>query len=533
METYIVIFWFVVISCASGLFAIRTRLRSGALGWAVLYFAILLVAVIGWVGRKNGIIYAGLGMWLVLVLLPALLSRVYQRYFFEQRYARALRLARIISWLHPADGWREQVEIVGALELAQQGNLTVATETLRRFQGTKGLPGLASVINLYKITNQWEELLLWQGQHALQLKRYPQFLPLLLRAYGETGDLRGMVDLYERNKQLIARLVPATSRDSCRLTLFAFCGQRRLVEGLLAGNMAVLPEAVRQFWLATADLASGATESAQRQLEHLLPVVDPAMRLAVERRLCRLPVRLEPLDAPAQWVIDEATREQGQDDRFGARRSLFSSQARGTQLLILLNVLVFMAEVLLGGATNGETLYQLGALFGPAVRAGQWWRLVASLFLHWGALHLTMNMVGLWVLGPFTEFALGFRRYMAIYLLAGIGSMGTVMAMASGANGDQLTVGASECIMGLVGATAGLMLRGWLREKASIAKRRLVAMFAIVVLQTFFDSLVPQVSMTAHISGALIGFLGTVMVRDRLKVGMGGVRQHKTFEYVA
>jgi len=120
------------------------------------------------------------------------------------------------------------------------------------------------------------------------------------------------------------------------------------------------------------------------------------------------------------------------------------------------------------------------------------------------------------VLGPFMEFALGFRRYLLVYLIAGVGSMGTVMLFASGARKEQLTVGASGCIMGLVGATGALMLRGWLRHRASTAKRRLVATVVIVVMQTTFDSMVPQVSMTAHLSGVLIGFFVMLAFRDRL-----------------
>jgi membrane associated rhomboid family serine protease len=70
--------------------------------------------------------------------------------------------------------------------------------------------------------------------------------------------------------------------------------------------------------------------------------------------------------------------------------------------------------------------------------------------------------------------------------------------------------------MGLVGATGSLMLRGWLREKALAAKRRLFQMLLIVSLQVFFDSVVPHVSMTAHLSGVFIGFAATAFLRDRL-----------------
>ena len=142
--------------------------------------------------------------------------------------------------------------------------------------------------------------------------------------------------------------------------------------------------------------------------------------------------------------------------------------------------------------------------------------MIASLFLHFGALHLAMNMFALWILGPFTEFALGFRRFILVYALAGVGSMTVVMLFASGPDGEQLTVGASGCIMGLVGASEALMLRGWLREKALVAKRRLFAVLAIVSLQCLFDSVVPHVSMTAHLSGAVIGFAATMLLGDRL-----------------
>jgi len=125
-------------------------------------------------------------------------------------------------------------------------------------------------------------------------------------------------------------------------------------------------------------------------------------------------------------------------------------------------------------------------------------------------------MLGLWILGPFAEFSLGFRRFLVVYLLAGIGSMAVVIALSSGAQGDDLTAGASGSVMGLVGATGALMLRGWLREKALAAKRRLAAMILIVAMQTLFDFVVPHVSMTAHLSGAFIGFAVTLALRDRL-----------------
>ncbi len=61
------------------------------------------------------------------------------------------------------------------------------------------------------------------------------------------------------------------------------------------------------------------------------------------------------------------------------------------------------------------------------------------------------------------------------------------------------------------------MLRGWLREKALAAKHRLAVMLLIVSMQSLFDSLAPHVSMAGHLSGALIGFAATMVLRDRLR----------------
>ena len=509
METDIVLFWFVLLTCLAGLVVVIARFRSAALGWAGLYCGIMLMAVIGKVFNLTAFIYGALAVWFLLVLLPSLLARVFYRYLLQQRYAPARRLARLISWLHPGDGWRQQPEVIYALQLAQQGDLTAATEMLGRLREAKSVIGLAAVAHFFRLTGQWEEFLAWQQRHAYSA-RPSQLLHLILRAHGEIGDRPGLIELYVRHQDRISRLVPDASRDLCRLMLFAFCGRRDLVEGLLAGSLSLLPREVRQFWLATADWASGASETARRQFEELLPAAEPTLRLAIQRRLANVSVIPEPLDPMAQEMIATVAREHGYDERYGAARSLFSRRAWATQVLIILNVLMFGVEVLFGGSTNAETLYRLGALFPPAVRAGEWWRLFASLFLHLGSLHLGMNMLALWVLGPFAEFALGSGRYLVIYVLSGVGSMGAVLVFAVGAKAEEIAVGASGCIMGLVGATGALMLVGWVRERATHAKRRLMAVLAIIAMQTVFDSLVPQVSMTAHLAGVLIGFAGTL-----------------------
>ncbi len=219
-------------------------------------------------------IYTSAAMWLLLVLLPGLIGRRCMQRCLQQQYAAAYRLAQIIRWLHPADGWRTQPDLIHALDLAQRRELAAALETLNRFQEVKSLMGLVAVTHLYRITNQWEELLVWDARHRQELERHPQLLPVLLRARGETGDLLGLVELYDRHQHQIGKLIPAESRDLCRLILFVFRGKRQLAERLFAASLSILPAPVREFWLATAELAGGAPEPARRQLQQLSPAAD-------------------------------------------------------------------------------------------------------------------------------------------------------------------------------------------------------------------------------------------------------------------
>ena len=196
-------------------------------------------------------------MWLLFVLAPGLISRLHFRSFLQQNFAAARRFARIISFLHPADGWLEQPRIAAAMELAQRGDFDAASNALKRYDDVKSLAGFVAIINLHRMTQQWEALLQWEARHRDQLERQPFFFHTLLRVRGETGDLPGLIEYYAANRTQISKLEPAASRDLCRLMIFVFTGRRDLAERLFAGSLASLPSATRQFWLATADLAAG------------------------------------------------------------------------------------------------------------------------------------------------------------------------------------------------------------------------------------------------------------------------------------
>src|SRR5207249_9149678 len=101
---------------------------------------------------------------------------------------------------------------------------------------------------------------------------------------------------------------------------------------------------------------------------------------------------------------------------------------RVTPVLIGLNILVFAAGLVIAGGqvpflvwANGQVPMRTGAVNQVALLRGEWWRLLTSCFVHFGVLHIGLNMYGLWIVGRLAEQMWGRWRYLAIYLIAGFG----------------------------------------------------------------------------------------------------------------
>jgi membrane associated rhomboid family serine protease len=180
-------------------------------------------------------------------------------------------------------------------------------------------------------------------------------------------------------------------------------------------------------------------------------------------------------------------------------------------VLILVNVLAFLFEIFAGGWNDPEVLHRIGAVEPNAVVVqGEYWRLFTALFLHAGFLHLAFNFFALYILGPPLERSIGTIRFLACYLISGLASSAGVVALTEiGLVQVGQLIGASGCIMGVVGAWAGFLLR---HHHAPFAKQRLANIGLIVVIQIAFDLSTPQVSMAAHMCGLVAGFfLGLIL----------------------
>jgi membrane associated rhomboid family serine protease len=196
-----------------------------------------------------------------------------------------------------------------------------------------------------------------------------------------------------------------------------------------------------------------------------------------------------------------------------AAKTAEPAPARVTTVLIVVNVLAFLATLVLagGGRLSAAFFHTYGGNWGPITLQGQWFRLITSIFLHSGTTHLVANMWALWILGRMAERCWTQRDYLLLYFGSGIaGSLAAV-----GSDPLAVTVGASGAIFGLAGALiAGLLFRS-LPLKGTGA-RQLVTLMLFTVYNIVAGANNKTISNAAHLGGVLCGFaLGAFLtVRD-------------------
>jgi rhomboid protease GluP len=180
--------------------------------------------------------------------------------------------------------------------------------------------------------------------------------------------------------------------------------------------------------------------------------------------------------------------------------------ARWTQILLGIIVLFFVGQMLTGGSLLGDRVDELtiwGALTKPGVVQGEWWRLVTSMFLHVGILHILFNGIALFALGMQAEQLMGSKRFLLIFFLTGIG--GNILTLLLN---PVPSVGASGGIFGLLGALVAFFYRN--RDRLGAwGHANLRSLLFTVGINFFITISIPQVNQLAHLGGLLTGlFLG-------------------------
>ncbi|MES2390123.1 MAG: rhomboid family intramembrane serine protease, partial [Acidobacteriota bacterium] len=154
-----------------------------------------------------------------------------------------------------------------------------------------------------------------------------------------------------------------------------------------------------------------------------------------------------------------------------------------------------------------------GADYFPAtIGDHQYWRLLTSIFLHFGIIHIGMNMYVLYQIGPFIETVFGRIRYLLIYFFAGLS--GSVVSVFIHPNA--VGAGASGAIFGLYGALFGFLLIKRRTLNPVVMKSIGQSAGIFVLYNVVFGSMHGTTDLSAHIGGLLAGFLaGIVLVRPQ------------------
>lgn len=192
-----------------------------------------------------------------------------------------------------------------------------------------------------------------------------------------------------------------------------------------------------------------------------------------------------------------------------------------TRILIGINVAVYLWELNTGALDSDQSLVSHGAIWGPAIADGQWWRIITGSFLHGGFLHILFNMIALWQVGTFTENVFGRNRMLLLYTISMFGGGWAIYQFSY----NDVTVGASGAIFGIFGSltAAGVLLgkRG----------RPLVTSNIGIIVLNLVIGFAPgsHISNAGHIGGLVCGFIaGFVLMPRRLLRGSPVVVQQAT-----
>ena len=192
-----------------------------------------------------------------------------------------------------------------------------------------------------------------------------------------------------------------------------------------------------------------------------------------------------------------------------------------TAVLVGINVFMFVTMVLKGAPVMQPTADQLlrwGANYGPLTLSGQWWRLLAAMFVHIGIVHLALNMWALWNLGMLAEYLYGPKTFLALYLLSGLAA--SLVSLAH--NPLVPTAGASGAIFGVAGALIATLYLGNLPTPRSALRTTLISLLVFAGYSLGYGFVKGGIDNGAHIGGLVSGLLlGTVLTMD-----FGRARRH-------
>lgn len=180
-------------------------------------------------------------------------------------------------------------------------------------------------------------------------------------------------------------------------------------------------------------------------------------------------------------------------------------------IFIGINTVLFFFMTFVGDAM-ADVIYLFGVMDWKSILyAGEYYRLLTSMFLHFGFDHLFQNMIFLFFIGSYLERALGSVRYFFFYLLAGLGAGGVSLAANYYMQSNTVSAGASGAIFGIVGGLLWIVLYNRGRYEGI----GLTGMALMIIGSLYYGLTSAGVDNAAHIGGLVAGFLLGILFKHK------------------
>jgi len=516
MEWTHIVIWIVCIATGMNTFTLF-RLRGSGVSriWFLLHAGVFLLTIGLLLVSKTVAATVGGSLWTIVILMPSLLTRWISRLANRQRYTLAYRLSLLLRILHPTQVVKNIKIQMEAFSYASAGDVQHATACLEKLlpNDNEDWSGYRYLIHYLRM--DWSGLLQRIAfEETLGPLRSEQYY-WKIRSLSESGRFEEAVDIHQ---QMAEQFAGDTYRmkNEIDLVLFSYGGQIELVKKMFAGPLSDWSRHHEALWTGIAYFAGGETEKGYANLDTILKkgrglVLQRAIRLKDGPPQSAMSLLGEEHSAYVQSVAYNTTKELNDQVLYMAPAARHRFPI-ATVSFVVLCCLGFYWEIHLGGWRGTEDIWnllQIGAMV-PflVIEKGEVWRLFSFPFLHFGWMHLVLNMVALLLFGPFVERILGFWRFVLLYLFSSVGGGLLIVMGIVWFGGAKLQyaayIGASGAVMGMVGATLAMMIKGWLA--GAPAKKQILVLLFIVVLQTIFDFTTPNISVGAHWGGLLLGF---------------------------
>ncbi len=191
-------------------------------------------------------------------------------------------------------------------------------------------------------------------------------------------------------------------------------------------------------------------------------------------------------------------------------------------LLIMVSIIYFTYISMIGSTEDSLILTRYGALYIPLIlKNKEYYRLVTSIFMHAGILHLICNMINQYTLGERLELALGKVKFLIFYLLCGIGANIATMRfeifmVTEKSSKYNISIGASGAICGIAGGLVYVAQRNK-NDYNGISVKMLITTMIFWIACGF---IMKNINNMAHISGFILGYvLAIVLYRKDKDLG--------------